>query len=219
MSTRHSLDLLGVEPWRRVEDRDAVAHQLAVGDHRLLDGLDAFQVDHALLVHGHQVRHGEHRHFVDRLKTAEARPVGRVADVVVRRQAHRLGAIGAGQADLAARRDALERAGAADLLDLDQLRLLLDHRHDVVLAALGGDVVVRLGVLARSRDGQFESVVAQRRRLSDLDRDLVTDRARTRARSCGSRTACRRRAWRSRRARWAWARRRRCARRRPSRLR
>ena len=66
-----------------------------------------------------------------------------VADVVVGRQAHRLGAVGAGEADLAALRDALQSASTADLLDLDQLGLLLDHRHDVGLAALGRDVVVR----------------------------------------------------------------------------
>ena len=83
------LDLLGVEAGRRVEDRDAVAHQLAVGDHRQLDGLDALEVDDALLVDGHQVGDAEHRDLVDRLEAGEAGPVGGVADVVVRRDAGR----------------------------------------------------------------------------------------------------------------------------------
>ena len=39
------LDLLRVEAGRRVEDRDAVAHQLAVGDHRQLDRLHGLEVD------------------------------------------------------------------------------------------------------------------------------------------------------------------------------
>ena len=70
------LDLLGVEAGRGVEDGDAVAHELAVGDHRELDGLDALEVDDALLVHGHQVGDGEHRDLVDGLEPGEAGPVG-----------------------------------------------------------------------------------------------------------------------------------------------
>ena len=79
-------DLLGVEARRRVEDGDPVAHQLAVGDHRQLHGLDAVEVDHALLVGGHQVGDADHGDRVDGLEAAEAGAVGRVADVVVGRQ-------------------------------------------------------------------------------------------------------------------------------------
>ena len=77
------LDLLGVEPGRRVEDRDPVAHQLAVGDHRQLHGLHGVEVDRALLVGAHQVGHAEHRDLVDGLQAGEAGALGDVADVVV----------------------------------------------------------------------------------------------------------------------------------------
>ncbi len=111
------LDLLGVEAGRRVEDRDAVAHQLAVGDHRQLDGLDALEVDDALLVDGHEVRDAEHRDLVDGLEPGESGPVCRVADVVVGRDPDRDARAATGEADAAGRRDALDGAGAADLLD------------------------------------------------------------------------------------------------------
>ena len=50
----------------------------------------------------HQVRHGEHRDLVDGLEAAEAGPVGRVADVVVGGQAHRLATLGAARESRAA---------------------------------------------------------------------------------------------------------------------
>ena len=81
--------LLRVQARRRVEDGDAVAHPLAVVDHRLLDGLHALEVDHPRLVGGHQVGHRDHRDVVDRLEAAEAGALGGVADVVVGVEARR----------------------------------------------------------------------------------------------------------------------------------
>ena len=49
------LDLLGVEAGRGVQNGHPIAHQLAVRDHRELDGLDGLEVDRALLVRGHEV--------------------------------------------------------------------------------------------------------------------------------------------------------------------
>ena len=77
------LDLLGVEARRRVQDRDPVAHQLAVGDHGGLHGLHGVEVDRALLVGAHQVRYAEHGDLLDRLQPAEPGALGHVAHVVV----------------------------------------------------------------------------------------------------------------------------------------
>ena len=77
------LDLLGVHARRGVEDGDPVAHQLAVGDHPELDRLQPLEVDDALLVGGHGVGDGDHRHVGDRLQAGEPGAVGGVADVVL----------------------------------------------------------------------------------------------------------------------------------------
>ena len=116
------LDLLGVEAGRRVEDGDPVAHQLAVGDHRQLHGLDALEVDHALLVGRHQVGDADHGDLVDRLEAAEAGAVGGVADVVVGRDAGRAsGAAAASEGDRAA--VTVCRRPSPSLLEADQLGL------------------------------------------------------------------------------------------------
>ena len=165
------LDLLGVEPWRRVEDGDAVAHQLAVGDHRELDGLQALQVDHALLVHGHQVGDGEHRDLVDGLEAGEAGAVGGVADVVVGGHARRDRGGAAGEGGRARRRG----RARPDLLDRDRLRLRLDHRRDVLLALRGRQVVERLDLPAAALDDELERALVGRR--LDVDGDVVAVRA------------------------------------------
>ena len=123
------LDLLGVEPWRRVEDGDAVAHELAVGDHRELDGLEALEVDDALLVDGHEVRHGQHRDLVDGLETGEAGAVGRVAHVVVGGHARGDGRAAAGERRRS-RSTGTARAPPVSSID-DRLGLGLDDRGDV----------------------------------------------------------------------------------------
>ncbi len=85
------LDLLGIEPGRSIEDGQPVAHQLAVGDHRQLDGLHALGVDHPALVGSHHVGDHDHGHVVDRLEAAEAGSVGAVAHVLVGRDARGCG--------------------------------------------------------------------------------------------------------------------------------
>src|SRR5688572_12672046 len=77
------LDLLRIESWWRVEDRDTIGHQLAVRDHRQLYRFDAFAVDQPSAMRGHQVGHAEHGHFVDGFEAGEAGAVRGVADVVV----------------------------------------------------------------------------------------------------------------------------------------
>ena len=200
------LDLLGVEPWRRVEDGDAVAHQLAVGDHRELDGLEALQVDHALLVHGHQVGDGQHRDLVDGLEAGEAGAVGGVADVVVGRHARRDRGGAAGEGG---------RSGGgserARLLDRDRLRLRLDDRRDVLLALRGRQVVERLDLPAAALDDELERALVgrrlRRRRVMSLPSGPASRAATWNAGLALSAS------WRPRRWRWARRRRRRRARR------
>ena len=112
-------DLLRVEAGRGVENRDAVAHQFAVRDHRQLDGLDLLGVDHAALVGGHQVGHAEHRDGVDCLETGESGAVGGVAHVLVRGDPGRHRRAAALKRNLARGGDLLQCAGGPDLLELD----------------------------------------------------------------------------------------------------
>ena len=158
------LDLLGVEVGRRVDDGDAVPHQLAVGDGGELHGLDGFQVDGALLVGGHQVRHGDHGHLVDGFQAAEPGAVGGVADVVVHVQLLSCWRFGfrlrCDQLDGALVRFD-EGAAGGNLLDGDDLRFGADLGGDVVVAALGGDVVPDLGRLALHRDDDLELVLGR----------------------------------------------------------
>ncbi|GAA3435273.1 hypothetical protein GCM10018954_048790 [Kutzneria kofuensis] len=153
-SIRHSLDALGVQAGRGVQDGDAVGHQLAVRDHRQLHGLDVVQGDLAVLVGGHQVGHAQHGHVVDGLQAAETGAVGRVADVVAGVDDVRAAR---GQCDLADLRH--RQHLALGVLDGDQLRLGPDHGDDVVGAAPGGDVVEGLDGLAALLHHQFERVV------------------------------------------------------------
>jgi hypothetical protein len=68
-----------------------------MSDHRQLNGLHALHVEGALLVQGHQVGGGDHRHLVDRLESTEARALRRVAGVFVRGDPNR--ALGAATAE------------------------------------------------------------------------------------------------------------------------
>ena len=176
------LDLLGVESRRRIEDRHPVTHQLAVRDHRQLHRLHAFEVDQALLVGGHQVRHGEHRDLLHRLQAAEAGAVGRVADVVVGRQASRQrGRLSpTRQADgCPARWTALDRAADRRLLDLDQVRVGVDDRRHVLTPAAGDEVVEALELLIATLHDEPErlALFATLRRVVDLDRQPVAGAA------------------------------------------
>ena len=84
-------DLLRVEAGWCIQQRNAIAHQFAVRKHRRLDCLDALQVDLARLIHRHEIRNGEHRHRVHGLEATETGSVRRVAHVVLRCHASRLG--------------------------------------------------------------------------------------------------------------------------------
>src|SRR5207248_626462 len=112
-------DLLRVQPGRGIEDGDPVAHQLAVGDHRQLHGLDLLGVDHAALVRGHQVRHAEHRDGVDGFETREPGAVGGIAYVLVRSHPSGHRATAALKRNLARGGDLLQCAGRPELLELD----------------------------------------------------------------------------------------------------
>ena len=86
-STRHSLTCWAFRPGgvSRIATRSAMSSQWAII--ASCTPLHAFGVDHAPLVGGHQVGHAQHRDLVDRLEAGEAGAVGRVADVVVGRDA------------------------------------------------------------------------------------------------------------------------------------
>ena len=112
-------DLLRVQTGRGIENRDAVAHQLAMGDHRQLDGLDLVGINRTALVGGHQVGDAEHRDGVDGLEAREPGTVGAVAHVPIRSDAGRLGGAAALKRNLARGGDLLQGAGGPDLLELD----------------------------------------------------------------------------------------------------
>jgi hypothetical protein len=76
---------LGVQPGRRVQDRYAVAHQLAVCDHRQLNCLYGIEVDCALLICAHEVRNADHGDVVNGFQAAHAGAFGDIAHVVVAR--------------------------------------------------------------------------------------------------------------------------------------
>jgi hypothetical protein len=141
-----------------------------VRDHGELHGLDVLGRQRAALVGGHQVRHAQHRHLVDRLEAAEAGAVGRVADVGVRLDLRRHRRRCA-ERDLTGARDR-ERL-ALGLLDGDQLRLLAHHGRDVVGAALGGHVVERLDRLPALLHDELEGVVTLLAGGRDLDGQVV----------------------------------------------
>ena len=159
-------DLPGVEAGRRVDDGDAVAHQLAVRDQAELDGLDGLQVDRAALVGGHQVGDGDHGDLVDGLQAAEAGAVGGVAEVLGRaglgRPPPRVGGTAAGAAGAARATVWLSgrtscAAGAASVHG-DELGALLHLRDDVVAAALLGGHVEGLDGLVAVLDDQLEAL-------------------------------------------------------------
>ncbi len=129
-------------------------------------------VDHAALVGGHQVGDAKHRHGVDGLEAGKARAVGRVANVLIGRNARGHGGAAALKRNLARGGDLFQCAGGPDLLELDQLRSRLDGRDDVVLALAAGDVVVLFTIFA-ARDDQLERVFTGLRGLGDFDLDVV----------------------------------------------
>lgn len=159
-------DLPGVEAGRRVDDRQSVAHQLAVGDQAELDGLHGLQVDRAALVGGHQVGDGDHRDLVHRFETAEAGAVRGVTQVlgdadrlVVRRVRDRGGLRGGRRLE----RDRLV-VGAGELrcrgpfLHGDQLGAFLDLRDHIVAGALLRRDVEGLDGLRTVLDDQPEAL-------------------------------------------------------------
>ena len=159
-------DLTRVQAGRRVDDGDAVAHQLAVRDETELDGLDGLQVDRAALVGGHQVGDGDHGHLVDGLQAAEAGAVGGVAEVlggagvttgVLDRGGVRGGGRGGGEGDgLVLGADELR--GGRGLGHGDELGALLDLGDHVVAAALLGGHVEGLDGLAAVLDDELEAL-------------------------------------------------------------
>ncbi len=170
------LHLLGVEPGRRVEDRDPIAHQLAVREHRQLDRLDRLEVDRTLLVRAHQIRYAEHGDLVDRLQPTEPGPVGDIADIVLGGQPRRRYC---GRRWRGGERDltvcGLLQGGAGDLLDLDHLRVRVHHRGDVRLAARQSQPVELLDLVAVLLDDDLEHVVGRvlAARVGDLDAHLT----------------------------------------------
>ena len=164
------LDLLGVVVGRRVEDGHPVAHELAVGDDRELDGLEPVHVDDAGLVQRHQVRRRDHRDLLDGLEAAEARPVGHVADVLVR-----------GDPDRAAgdvppvRAPFAPTAGATSPLATSSRRTSFD-----VFTAVKTFCLPRLRLTLSNvscsepaRDDELEDALAGLGGLADLDVDVV----------------------------------------------
>ena len=112
-------DLLRIQAGRRIEDGDAVAHQLTMRDHRQLYRLDLVGVDHAALVGGHQIRDAEHGHGLDCFQAGEPGAIGGVAHVLIRGDpgGHRRAA--ALKRNLARGGDFFQCSGSPDLLELD----------------------------------------------------------------------------------------------------
>ena len=156
------LHLLRAEVRRRVDDRHAVLHPLAVRDQALLHGDDAIHVDQVVPIDRHQVRERDHRDVIEHLEAVDALAARDVALEVRGRERHdRLAALGEGVT--AGVRQPVGDADPAwrQVLDRDEhraARVGVDHGLDVaVVAAAQREVLEHLGRLTGGADGDAEA--------------------------------------------------------------